>query len=50
MPVKSICDNCKEPFSTLKLLEDYTEAKHANHYANAPNTTMHLKQGLAIHA
>ena len=24
MPVKIICDNCKEYFSTLKLLEDYT--------------------------
>ena len=47
---KSICGNCKESFSTLKLLEDYTEAKHPDHYAKAPNTTMQLKQGPSIHA
>ena len=45
MPVKSICDNCKESFSTIKLLEDYTEAKHPDHYGKAPNTTMQLKTG-----
>ena len=39
MPVNSICDNWKESFSTLKLQEDYTEAKHPDHYAKAPNTT-----------
>ena len=43
MPVNSICDNCKECFSTLKLLEDHTETKHPDHYAKAPNTTMQLK-------
>ena len=42
MPVKSICDDCKEYFSTLKLLEDHTETKHPDHYAKAPNTTMQL--------
>ena len=35
MPLKSICDNCKESFSTLKLLEDHTETKHPDHYAKA---------------
>ena len=43
MPVKSICDNCKEYFSTLKLLEDHTKTQHPDHYAKAPNTTMQLK-------
>ena len=43
MPVKSICDNCKEYFSTLKLLEDHTTTKHPDHYAKAPTTTMQLK-------
>ena len=45
MPIKSISDNCKESFSTLKLLGDYTEAKHADNYAKAPNTTIQLKTG-----
>ena len=45
MPVKSSFDNYKEYFSTLKLLEDYKEAKHPDHYAKAPNTTMQLKTG-----
>ena len=45
LPVKSICDKCKESFSTLKFLEDYTETKHPDNYANAPNTTMQLKAG-----
>ena len=35
MPVKSICDNCIESFSTLKLLEYHTETKHTYHYAKA---------------
>ena len=43
MHLKSICDNCKESFSTLKFLEDHTETKHPEHYAKAPNTTMHLQ-------
>ena len=50
MPVKSVCYNCKETFSTLKLLEDYTETKHPDHYAKASNTTVYLKTVPAIHA
>ena len=43
MPLKSIRDNCKESFRTLKFLEDHTETQHPDHYAKAPNTTMQLK-------
>ena len=43
MHVKSICDNGKKSFRTLKLLEDHTETKYQDHYAKAPTTTMQLK-------
>ena len=43
MHVKSISDNCKESFRTLKLLEGHTETKHPDYNAKAPNTTMQLK-------
>ena len=43
MPVKIICDDYKESFSTLKPLGDHRETKHQDHYAKAPNTTMQLK-------
>ena len=43
MPEESICDNCKESFRTLKLLEDHTETKHTDPYAKTLNTTMKLK-------